>query len=223
MYPSSKRLATAIVEDSPAQRAVISKLVTNHPSLRLAHAFDNGISALNGMQKDEIDLLFLDVEMPLVNGFDLLEALSNPPMVILISNKSDYAFKAFDYDVLDYLKKPVDRIRFNLAVSRALKVFGSFQAKSEYDDFIMVNSDLQKIKVYLRDIKWVEALGDYIKIVTNEKRVLVSSTLKAFLTQLPQGQFVRIHKSYIVNATKVDNWTSRHVEIEGTPHSHEQG
>lgn len=212
-----KTLNTIVVEDSDTQRAVISKLAKEHPQLNVLGDYSNGILALNSIQKNKVDLILLDIEMPVVNGFDLLDSLETPPQIILISNKSDYALKAFEYpNITDYLQKPIDKARFTTAIGRVVKTHYRIRKSNKNRDFVYVNVDLQKKKIYLNTIKWIEALGDYIKIVTTEDNYIVLSTMKAFLTQVPGKNLIRIHKSYIVNTKKVDNWNSTMVEVAGT-------
>ena len=211
----NKTLNTIIVEDSETQRTVFTKLVKEHSNLILLGDYSNGILALNSIRRNKVDLILLDVEMPIVSGFDLLESLEEPPMIILISNKADYALKAFDYDIIDYLQKPVEKARFNTAIDRALTKQINLTSTKAEDDFVYVTVNLQKKKVYLSSIKWIQAFGDYIKLVTNEGDFLVLSTMKAFLYRMPDKQFVRIHKSFIVNVNKVDNWSTNKVEVAG--------
>ncbi len=211
-----KTLNTIIVEDSEVQRTVFTKLVEEHSNLNLLGDYSNGILALNSIRKNKVDLILLDIEMPIVSGFDLLESLEEPPMIILISNKADYALKAFDYDIIDYLQKPVEKVRFNTAIDRALTKHNNLTSQKDEEDFVYVNVNLQKKKVCLSSIKWIQAFGDYIKLVTNEGDFLVLSTMKAFLNRMPDNQFVRIHKSFIVNVNKVDNWSANKVEVDGT-------
>ena len=209
-----KSLNTVVVEDSETQRAIITKLAKGHPHLNVLGDYANGILALNAIQKSKVDIILLDVEMPVVNGFDLLDALENPPQIILISDKSDYALKAFDYNnITDYLQKPIDKTRFMTAIDRAIRKQNQIIRSRDSDKFIYVNVDLQKKKIFLHTIQWVEALGDYIKIVTSEGNFIVLTTMKAFLKQLPENKFIRIHKSYIVNVRKVKNWSSTKVEV----------
>lgn len=212
----NKTLNTIIVEDSETQRTVFTKLVKEHSNLNLLGDYGNGILALNSIRKNKVDLILLDIEMPIVSGFDLLESLEEPPMIILISNKADYALKAFDYDIIDYLQKPVEKVRFNTAIDRALTKQNNLTSTKNEEDFVYVTVNLQKKKVYLRSIKWIQAFGDYIKLITNEGNFLVLSTMKAFLNRIPDKQFVRIHKSFIVNVNKVDNWSPNKVEVDGT-------
>jgi len=197
------------------QRMAVAKLVNNHPNLALIAEYSNAIEAKNGIKNNEIDLIFLDVEMPIINGFDLLESLENPPQVILITGKPDYALKAFDYDVTDYLHKPITMSRFDASVKRASGKYEQAHKVHVDEEHIFVKSNLKKRKVILNDIKWIEALGDYIKLVTDDANIIILSTMKSFQKELPEDKFLRIHKSYIVNLEKVDKFNSKTVEVGG--------
>jgi len=197
------------------QRIAIAKLVNNHPNLAMVAEYSNAIEAKKGITSNDIDLIFLDVEMPIINGFDLLESLDNPPQVILITGNPDYALKAFDYDVTDYLHKPITLTRFDASVKRAVANYEQMHKVTEEEEYIFVKSNLRQRKVVLNDIKWVEGLGDYIKLVTNEGNVVILSTMKSFEQKLPKDKFLRIHKSYIVNLEKVEKFNSKNVELGG--------
>lgn len=209
------KLKSIIVDDSSMQRMAVAQLVNKHPNLALVAQYSNAIEANNGIKNNDIDLIFLDVEMPIINGFDLLESLENPPQVILITGKPDYALKAFDYDVTDYLYKPISSARFEASIKRAVVRHEQYQNVNVEEEYIFVKSNLKKRKVVLNDIKWVEALGDYIKVVTNEGNIVILSTMKSFEKQLPEDKFLRIHKSYIVNLEKVEKFNSKNIEVEG--------
>ncbi len=210
------KLRSIIVDDSSMQRMAVAKLVNNHPNLALIAEYSNAIEAKNGIKNNEIDLIFLDVEMPIISGFDLLESLDNSPQVILITGKPDYALKAFDYDVTDYLHKPITLARFDASVKRALAKFEQMnKVGNEDEEHIFVKSNLKKRKVILSEIKWIEALGDYIKLVTDEANIVILSTMKSFEKELPEDKFLRIHKSYIVNLEKVEKFNSKNVEVSG--------
>ena len=185
------KLRSIIVDDSYMQRMAVAKLVNNHPNLELTAEYSNAIEAKNGIKNNEIDLVFLDVEMPIFNGFDLLDSLDNPPQVILITGKSDYALRAFDYDVTDYLHKPICLTRFNDSAKRAMDNYEQMHKVNEDEEYIFVKSNLKKRKVVLNDIKWIEALGDYIKLVTDEANIVILSTMKSFEQQLPEDRFLR--------------------------------
>lgn len=210
-----KKLRSILIDDSSLQRTTISKMIQSHLSLDLVAEFKNGIEAQREIKDLQVDLIFLDIEMPIVNGFEFIEALENRPQIILITGKPDYALKAFEYDVTDYLLKPIRKERFNISIKKALANDFDNTDNNEEAEHIYVNSSLKKVKVLINDIKWVEGLGDYIKIVTQDSNVLVLSTMKAFITKLPQDKFLRVHKSYIVNLSKVEKFSSVFVEVAG--------
>lgn len=208
------KLNCVVVDDSSVQRIIISKLVANHLNLNLVEEFNNATEANKYINTHDIDLLFLDIEMPGISGFDLLDGLTQKPQVVFISSKSDYAIKAFDYDATDYIQKPITSERFDAAVKRAMNLHELSMEKEEEDvEYIFIKSKLKRIKIALAEIKWVEAFGDYIKVVVEEESHLVLSTLKSFNEELPKYKFVRVHKSFIVNIDKVEKFNSKFAEI----------
>ena len=208
-------LKCAIVDDSTLQRLSIVRLIENHPALDLIAEYNNAIEAKMGLAEAEIDLIFLDIEMPILSGFDLLDGLTVKPQVIFVTGKTKYAFKAFDYDAVDYLRKPISKERFLNAVHKAIT---NYKLKNDegYDeeDFIFVKSNLKKRKVFLNELRYIEALGDYVKLVTEHDAFVVLSTMKAFEALLPSERFLRIHKSYIVNLDKVERYNSKVIELD---------
>ncbi|EDM43205.1 two-component system response regulator protein [unidentified eubacterium SCB49] len=207
-------LKCAVVDDSTLQRLSIVKLIENHPSLKLVAEYNNAIEAKMGIATTEIHLIFLDIEMPILSGFDLLDDLTVKPQIIFVTGKTKYAFKAFDYDAVDYLRKPISKDRFLNAVHKAL-INHKLKNDDGFDDedFIFVKSNLKKRKVFLNELKYIEALGDYVKLVTEHDSLVVLSTMKAFEALLPSERFLRIHKSYIVNLDKVERYNSKIVEL----------
>ncbi len=199
----TNKLRTIVVDDSSLQRMAVAKLIKDHQNLDLIAEYNNGIEAYKNVEKDKIDLIFLDVEMPIIDGFEFIESLTNIPQIILITGKPDYALRAFDYDVTDYLLKPITKSRFEASVKRALVKDIQTNMGNEDQSHIYVNSNLKKVKVLVNDIKWIEGVGDYIKLVTDDANILVLSTMKAFIEKLPDDKFLRIHKSYIINLEKV--------------------
>ncbi len=211
----TNKLRTIVVDDSSLQRMAVSKLINDHPDLDLVAEYTNGIEAYKNVEQNQIDLIFLDVEMPILDGFEFIESLSNIPQIILITAKPDYAMKAFEYDVTDYLLKPITKSRFDASVKKALFKNDKAALSRAEEAHIYVNSSLKKVKVVISDIKWIEGLGDYIKLVTVDANILVLSTMKAFIKKLPQDKFLRIHKSYIVNLEKIEKFSSAQVEVGG--------
>lgn len=211
------KLNCVVVDDSTIHRITIAKLVNEHPDLTLVGDFSNASETRNCILNKNVDLLFLDIEMPVQSGFDLLDGLKARPQIIFVSSKSDYALKAFDYAAVDYLHKPINKDRFNKSVEKAIE---SSQRKKEAPDddgeFIFIKSNLKNFKIFISKIKWVEAFGDYIKINTEDETHLVLSTMKSFENELPGDKFLRVHKSFIINIDKVERFNSKFAEIGNT-------
>jgi len=207
-------LNCVVVDDSAIQRLSIVKLIKNHPNLNLVAEYSNALDTRKGLSTNQVDLIFLDIEMPDLTGFELVDILDYRPQIIVVTGKTEYAFKAFSYDATDYLHKPITVERFNIAVNKALDhhklKLDNFDEEGEH---MIIKSEHKKHKVFIRDIKWVEALGDYIKLVTEGDSFVILSTMKDFEKKLPEDKFLRIHKSYIVNLDKIERFSSRIVEI----------
>lgn len=207
-------LRCVVVDDSSIQRMSIVKLVKEHPALTLIAEYSSAVDTKKGLNDTEVDLIFLDIEMPIINGFELLDVLKNKPQIIFVTGKTEYAFKAFDYDATDYLQKPITQERFNLGVEKALEQHRlKFENNAGEEEYIFIKSNLKKRKIFVNQIQWIEALGDYIKLVTNEESYVILSTMKAFEKEVEEYSFLRIHKSYIVNLKKIKRFNSKFVEI----------
>ncbi|HRV55292.1 MAG TPA: response regulator, partial [Mangrovimonas sp.] len=150
-------LNCVVVDDSAIQRLSIVKLIETHPSLNLIAEYSSALETKNGLNTHKVDLIFLDIEMPVLNGFELLDVLNNKPQIIFVTGKTEYAFKAFNYDATDYLQKPITKERFNAAVEKALEYHKlKMDFNEEEGEHIFVKSNLKKRKVYINDIKWIE-------------------------------------------------------------------
>ncbi len=208
------KLNCIVVDDSSIQRMTITKLVNESANLNLIGDFANALEAKNAINNYAVDLIFLDIEMPLINGFDLLDGLKTKPQIVFITSKADYAVKAFDYEATDFLQKPISKERFLKAVKKALELHQlRNEVPEDHGETIIIKSNLKKLKIYTSKIKWIEAFGDYIKVITDEDSHLVLSTMKAFEKELPEGKFIRVHKSYIVNLERVEKFNSKFAEI----------
>ncbi len=199
-----------IVDDDDASRSVLTQMVKQVEYLTIIKACSNPLEAMNTLKNENPDVIFLDIEMPEMSGMEMLKALDNRPQVILITSHTEYALDAFDLNVVDYIVKPITLPRFLKALS---KVKGSAETKEQFSMsrdyfFIKKNSVLNKVPV--KDILWIEALGDYITIHTKDERFILHSTLKSLENKLNAGKFVRVHRSYIVqidNVKKVEDTT----------------
>jgi DNA-binding LytR/AlgR family response regulator len=208
------KLNCIVVDDSAVQRITITKLVNESTLLNLIGEFANALEAKICINNNALDLIFLDVEMPLISGFDLLDGLKTKPQIIFITSKADYALKAFDYEATDFLQKPISKERFLKAVKKATELHAlRYDIPQEQGESIVIKSNLKKLKIYLSKIKWIEAYGDYIKVVTDDETHLVLSTMKGFEKELPEGKFIRVHKSFIINLSRVEKFNNKFIEI----------
>lgn len=200
----NKELKCIIIDDDPISREVLKTCVSKTPFLKLMGSYTNAMEGKIALDKKDIDLIFLDVEMPEMSGLEFLETFKNVPQVIMVTSEKKYAFEAFKHDVTDYISKPIDYPRFLKAAERAMYYEENLVQGNGEEDFVFLKVDGSMIKVRNSTIEYVEAMGDYVKVVTSEKNYVVHSTMKAFVAKLPEDDFLRIHKSYILNVNKVE-------------------
>ncbi|MEM7186204.1 MAG: LytTR family DNA-binding domain-containing protein [Bacteroidota bacterium] len=196
-----------IVDDEGTSRAILSQLIDNNASLDPPIAsFSNAIEAIKFLNKQSVELVFLDIHMPGFSGFDFIDTLQNPPKIILTTSDKGFALDAFEYDcIVDYLVKPITQERFDRAVQKALQVSSpSVQPdqNSQKND-LYVNIDRRLVKINIPDIFLIEAKGDYIHIKTETENHLVHATMKKIEEKLPSNLFLKVHRSYIINTTKI--------------------
>ena len=193
-----------IVDDDALSCKLIEGFVKKSTSLNLIGSFSDSISARNEMTKrHDIDLIFLDIQMPELNGFEFLGSLENPPNIIIISSADEFALKAFDFNVVDYLLKPVTYARFCKSVDKTIRYFSRREAVNTGDEEIFIKKGSSLVKLKLKDIIYVEALENYVTLTTNNERFTIHFTMKAIENQLPSGVFIRVHRSYIINKSMI--------------------
>jgi DNA-binding LytR/AlgR family response regulator len=218
-----------IVDDEPLARDVLETYLERMPDVNLVATCSNAFEANQALKDNQVDLMFLDIQMPQLTGMDFLRTLQNPPMVIFTTAYSEYAIEGFELDALDYLLKPISFDRFVKAVNRAkeqknLQTGGTTETTSTADDsgssennleedFIFVKADKKLIKVNYDDILYIEGLKDYVIIRCNESRVITLQTMKSLEARLPSKIFKRIHRSYIINMSKVEAVMGNMIEI----------
>ena len=208
-----------VIDDDVMIIRVIEEFVKKTDSLRLVRSLSNAEDAINVLNSGEkIDLIFLDIELPLMSGIDFLNALTDFPQIIIISSKDKYAINAFDFDVTDYLLKPLTYSRFCKAVNKALdrekrkaKLVNENEQKIENDFYIKQCNVLLKIKI--SEILWVEAMENYIVINTFNQKYTVLFTMLAIEKRLPAKQFKRVHRSFIVNIDKIHSIEDKTINI----------
>lgn len=201
-------MKSIIIDDEEMARAIITQLSSNNKNIKLIESFSSAIEAIKYLNKNEVDLIFLDIHMPTFTGFDLLQTLKNPPKVILTTSDKNFAIEAFEYEcIVDYLVKPITQIRFDKAIKKAnsFTLAANEETKQQNDivNELYINIDRRLIKINFETINLIEAKGDYILIKTEDKNYKVHSTLKKIEDKLPDNIFLKVHRSYIINIKKI--------------------
>ena len=191
-----------IVDDDRSSAKLIENYVSKTNFLHLSGICGDAMEAMRFLKKQPVDLIFLDIEMPKMSGLDLAQSVSKLTQIVFMSAQASYAVKAFEIDVTDYIHKPVSYQRFLDSVQRAKKHYDA-RENGEEKDFIFVKTDRHLLKIKYNDIRWIEAMSDYVMIYTSTGRHIVLSSLKAIEEKLPVKQFVRSHRSFIVNLDKI--------------------
>jgi len=196
-----------VIDDDKLSRKVVESYIDRTDYLNLIASYSSGIEAINEIKKnDPIDLIFLDVEMPEMSGMEFVNSLNTTPQIIIISAKEQYALEAFEYDVSDYLLKPISYSRFFKAVnkvnSRIQKKENEIITHEKNEIFIKSNSTL--VRLNYDDILWVEALENYVVVNTFTDKYTIHFTMKAIEDKMPSNRFTRIHRSYVVNLQKIE-------------------
>ena len=207
-----------IVDDEPLAQEVIETYIAQVPEVDLVGKAANAVEANTLLQNGDVDLMFLDVQMPMLNGIDFLKSLDNPPMVILTTAYSEFAVDAFNLNVVDYLMKPVALDRFMKAVNKAASAkTGGDPADSGKEitdrDYIFVKADKKLVKVEFDEVVYIEGLKDYVIIRNDQTRVITLQTMKSLEEKLPSSLFRRVHRSYIVNLQKVEAVEGNSLEV----------
>lgn len=196
-------LKVLIVDDEPLAHEVILYHLAAHLDFSIVGQCYNATEALRWLANNHVDLLFLDINMPELSGIDLLKVLRNRPQVIIISAYQEYALQGFELDVTDYLLKPVCSERLSLALDKVRLRAQKPLPKKTVPQHIVLKVDREKRKFTLVDITLLEAYGNYVKLWRAKDMVLVSSSLKLLIEQLPSTQFTQVHKSFVVNNAKI--------------------
>lgn len=209
------RLKCVIIDDEPLAIELIKQYVEKFPSLEVTQTFLNAIAGVEYLRSEETDLLFLDIQMPDITGLQLLRSLNKPPMVIFTTAYSQFALNAFELDVLDYLLKPVEFDRFEKAVGKAFNYYKFKNGIANViTESIYVRSEYQMVKVELDKVEYIEALDDYIKIhFTDKSTVMTLMSLKKLQEKLTCDKFIRVHRSYLVNLSKIKTIVNRKIQL----------
>jgi DNA-binding LytR/AlgR family response regulator len=206
-----------IIDDEPLARALIEAHIDKIPNLEVIANCVNALEGFEVLKSRQVDLIFLDIQMPLLTGIEFLKSLSNPPKVIFTTAYREYAIESYELEVVDYLLKPISFDRFFKAINKYFKTVDSQEKKevevSEKDSaFMYVNANKKHHKVLFSEILYAESLKDYIQIHTKEATIVTKDKISDFEKKLPKC-FLRIHRSYIVNKDKITAYTSHDIEI----------
>ena len=193
-----------IVDDDDQIRLLMETLIKESDFLHLVKNCSSAMEASNVLLKEKIDLIFLDVEMPKMSGMEFLRTLEGvKPLVIIITGNREYAAEAYDFEVCDFIVKPINHSRFLKAVSKAKKIFDAKDNKPLNNDTFFVKFNSLLLKINTIDIFWIEALADYCAVHTSDQKYIVHSTMKEILNKLPKNDFIRVHNSFIVRVDKI--------------------
>jgi len=214
-----------IVDDEPLAQDVLETYIEKIPKLNLLKKCSNALEANETLTKEDVDLMFLDIQMPQLTGIDFLKTLNKPPIVIFTTAYPNYALEGFELNALDYLLKPISLERFMKAANKAIEQIDLQRRDSgqtvedeseegDEPDFIFVKADKKLVKVRYDDIIYIEGLKDYVIIRMPDDRVITLQTMKSLEQKLPQPNFRRIHRSYIVNIDRINAVVGNMVEVE---------
>lgn len=217
----SEKIKCLIVDDEPLAIMLIEKHLAQIPQLELVASCQNPLAAFEILKKESIDLLFLDIQMPVLTGLEFAKSLQHPPSIIFTTAYREYAVESYELNVVDYLLKPITFTRFFKAINKFLNsrqteptpvIQVTSTSSSAEPEFIYVNANKKHIKILFQDILYVESIKDYVRIHTNHQRITTKDKISEFGQKLPD-YFLRIHRSFIVNRRKVTAFTAHDVEI----------
>jgi DNA-binding LytR/AlgR family response regulator len=209
-----------IVEDEPIAAEVLETYIGQTPFLHLKSVCTDAIYAMDLLQREPIDLMFLDIHLPKLKGLDFAKTLRNPPKIIITSAYQEYALQGYELDVLDYLLKPIEFSRYFTAVNKVR--VGEKQRQSATQNtgtgdapHLFFNVNKKQVKIYLSDILLIESMREYVKVVSENKTILTKMQIGEVEELLPRNEFVRIHRSFIISKQKIEAVSLSEVEVKG--------
>ena len=218
---SNHKIHCLIIDDEPLARDILRQHIQGVEALELAGSCSNAVEAISFLQQHTVDLLFLDIQMPQLLGTNFIRTLKNPPKVIFTTAYRKYAVEGFELDAVDYILKPISFQRFLKAVNKVLQknvapepVISTKENHAESNSlFLYFRADRKMVKIFFHEILFIESLKDYIKIVTTNKTIVTKYVLYTLEKMLPPGEFLRIHRSYIVAINKIDSYNADSIQI----------
>jgi DNA-binding LytR/AlgR family response regulator len=203
-----------IIEDDKIFIKILEELISKNDQVELVDVFNNAEDAVEFLKEEIIDLIFLDVELPKMSGLDLVPLIDKKTQIIFVTGDKNYAADAFDFNAIDYLVKPISANRFNKAIEKAKEVYDIKNSRlfNKNRLFLKVNNAYQHIDA--SDVLYVEALGDYVTVITKNKKFTLLTTMKQIEQKLPEQKFARVHRSFIVNMDKVETYDGGAVVVD---------
>jgi DNA-binding LytR/AlgR family response regulator len=210
-----------IVDDEPPARDILKRYVERTPMLHLAGECGNAFEVITFLHNENVDLIFLDIQMPQLNGLELLRALAKPPKVIFTTAFEHHAFESYELDAVDYLLKPIQFDRFIKAINKAIPPkeaertnYALYEKSfSCTENFLYFRSERKMVKVILQEILYIESLKDYVKIVTDKEQVITKYSMTAIEAMLPATKFIRIHRSFLVALDKINSFSTTNIQV----------
>lgn len=207
------KIRAIAIDDEPLALEIVKQYCKQLPGIELEQCFDDAVAGLQYINHQKPHLLFVDVDMPDINGIDLINSTETRPMIIFTTAYKEFALEGFEMEAVDYLLKPFSFERFEKAFLRALSKYKAHSSSGD-GEHIFVNADYRVIKIFLKDIVYIESLDDYIKIhLTDSKPVMTLMSLKKISEKLPAAQFIRVHRSYIVSVKQLSELAGRKVKL----------
>ncbi|MDG1812297.1 MAG: LytTR family DNA-binding domain-containing protein [Polaribacter sp.] len=204
-------MKTIIIDDDATARLLIKKMCNAYSEIEIVSEFSNAVDAIKFLNKNDIEVIFLDIHMPLLSGFDFIKTLKKATKIILTSSDENYALEAFEYSkVVDYLVKPISKKRFEKSIHKLKSVIikdslvrddSIFKEKQRNELYVSIERRL--VRVPFSEINFVEAKGDYVKLKTDDESYIIHSTLKKIEAKLPSDNFLKIHRSFVINLSKI--------------------
>jgi len=211
------KIKCVLIDDEPLARKLLQNYFTNFPDFDVIGSFNNALLALDFINNNKVDAVFLDIKMPLMTGFELISLIENKTNVIITTAFREFAAESYDLDVLDYLVKPIPLTRFVKCIHKIASEFNlknnSIVENHRPDNHIFIKVDKKMIKVALDEILFIEGMKEYIKIATPDKTYITHKSLATLFDELPEDRFLRIHKSYIIAISKVKSIEGNRIQI----------
>lgn len=207
-----------IIEDEPLAAEILQDYIADVPFLKLKKTYADAISALDDLGTNDIDVIFLDINLPKLKGLDFIQTLKHPPHIIITTAYHEYALQGYELNIVDYLLKPIEFSRFLKAVNKLnqpnpSKSIVATIATPPDKDYMFINANKKRMKIHFKDILYIESLKEYVRIYTSDQEIVTKFQLGQIEEQLPKAGFLRIHRSFLVAKDRIDAYTSTEIEI----------